>query len=171
MSIYGPVLEAVVPKVQVKEGLQGQRGFGFVTFACAEDAERAVKNDRRLTIKGREVAVDSCLGRREYQKQKAASDEADAKANEEKVSQKTETQKEGDEEDLEEDNYREDANVSQSESADEEELEERKEEKDTSSEDDDEGEESESEDEEGKEVKGKEDDELLQHMEDADFRC
>lgn len=80
------MLEAVVPKVEINGGTQGQRGFGFVTFASAEDAERAVKNDRKLTIKGREVAVDSCLGRREYQKQVAttsAEAETETKAEQE----------------------------------------------------------------------------------------
>lgn len=37
-----------------------------------------------MTIKGREVAVDTCLGRREYQEQKAAQDKIEAVVEKEK---------------------------------------------------------------------------------------
>lgn len=51
-------------------GVEGRRGFGFVTFACAEDAQKAVKHEGGLKVQGREVAVDMCMGRREYQQDK-----------------------------------------------------------------------------------------------------
>lgn len=51
-------------------GVEGRRGFGFVTFACAEDAQKAVKYEGGLKVRGREVAVDMCMGRREYQQDK-----------------------------------------------------------------------------------------------------
>lgn len=50
--------------------MEGRRGFGFVTFACAEDAQKAVKHEGGLKVQGREVAVDMCMGRREYQQDK-----------------------------------------------------------------------------------------------------
>ena len=69
MSAFGPVLEASIPQVNVR-GVEGRRGFGFVTFACAEDAQKAVKHEGGLKVQGREVAVDMCMGRREYQQDK-----------------------------------------------------------------------------------------------------
>lgn len=41
-----------------------------MTFACAEDAEKAVKNEIPLRIRGREVAVDVCMGRKEYEEER-----------------------------------------------------------------------------------------------------
>lgn len=51
-------------------GVEERRGFGFVTFACAEDAVKAVKHEGELKVRGREVAVDMCMGRREFQQEK-----------------------------------------------------------------------------------------------------
>lgn len=63
------MLEASIPQVNVR-GVEGRRGFGFVTFACAEDAQKAVKHEGGLKVQGREVAVDMCMGRKEYQQDK-----------------------------------------------------------------------------------------------------
>lgn len=62
-------MEASIPQVNVR-GVEGRRGFGFVTFACAEDAMKAIKHEGGLKVRGREVAVDMCMGRREYQQEK-----------------------------------------------------------------------------------------------------
>lgn len=76
LSKFGPILEAKIPHVAV-HGIEGRRGFGFVTFACAEDAEKAVKNEIPLRIRGREVAVDICMGRKEYQEERKKHSEDD----------------------------------------------------------------------------------------------
>lgn len=78
------MLEASIPQVNVR-GVEGRRGFGFVTFACAEDAQKAVKHEGGLKVQGREVAVDMCMGRREYQQdkqKKSAEGEAKVKKDE-----------------------------------------------------------------------------------------
>jgi hypothetical protein len=66
LGLFGPILEAEVPTVTVK-GVQEKRGFGFVTFAFPEDAAKAVGAQEVMKVRGREVAVDLCLGRHEYE--------------------------------------------------------------------------------------------------------
>lgn len=66
LGLFGPILEAEVPTVTVK-GVQEKRGFGFVTFAFPEDAAKAVGTQEVMKVRGREVAVDLCMGRHEYE--------------------------------------------------------------------------------------------------------
>jgi hypothetical protein len=66
------VLEVKVPVVQVTRPdgsvVQRHRGFGFVTYASQQDAQRVVERSELLKIRDREVAVDFCMGKQEYQK-------------------------------------------------------------------------------------------------------
>lgn len=96
LGAFGPVLEASIPTVRVMEGREGRRGFGFVTFACAKDAARAAAADG-VSVCGREVAVDMCMGKREYQEQrdKERQDKAEAEGVKEEVVVKEEVESEG----------------------------------------------------------------------------
>lgn len=83
---FGPIVEVNIPKVAVtitnsrnkKQSEQNQqdqqqqklkpRGFGFITFLCANDAEKVVNGGcEGMKICNREFAVDFCLNRHAHE--------------------------------------------------------------------------------------------------------
>jgi RNA recognition motif-containing protein len=135
LSAFGPVLEATIPKVNVR-GVEGRRGFGFVTFACAPDAEKAVKHEGGLKVCGREVAVDMCMGRREYQEEKHKKEKEEQLLKKEEKGEegtKEEEMEEGSSDSADEEEEREE----ESEEGEDEEAEEEEEEEEEDDDDDD----------------------------------
>lgn len=93
MSRFGPLVEASLPTVTVqhKDGStkEKSRGFAFVTYLCAADADRAVKESAGLRICNREFAVDYCDSKHGHEKQMQAEKEASTKADDTSTDRKT----------------------------------------------------------------------------------
>lgn len=63
---FGPVVDVHIPRVNP----QLHRGFAFVTFASAKDANQAIQPTKEgLEIKKRRVAIDYCVSKNVHQQQ------------------------------------------------------------------------------------------------------
>ncbi|KAJ3037736.1 hypothetical protein HDV00_001386 [Rhizophlyctis rosea] len=60
-SAYGQITDSIVPK---DRDTQRSRGFGFVTYASAEEAQAAIRKMHGQYLKGRQVRVNLAYERR-----------------------------------------------------------------------------------------------------------
>jgi nucleolar protein 4 len=76
-------------EVTLPRGVDGSaRGFAFVGFVCRQDAERAIEKVNGTEIRGRAVAVDWAVSKREFEDEKQRKDTGKAGKEQSEVTEK-----------------------------------------------------------------------------------